>query len=366
MADSIFDSINSTALATYWVTKEKEHDPYIWDTLFPTIKQESADFSFYRGVTNAPKPLAPSAHDAQAIMRDRQGFGEIRDHTRFFKEGKYIDENLQNELDKLSQYGTQLQKDIISSRIMDDSAELIEGASLTREIMRNQLVQTGKVKVFGNGQQIEADYLMKDNHLATSKVAWGTDGSTPFDDIQKAKDVVADDSGQTISRAVMNTATFRMLLSDTNVKSSMLYDMGNLRNVSIPQSELLSFLVANYNLDIELYDKTFNDNGVTTKFVPDGRVIFLPEGALGKTIMSVTPEERSLLSAPGTDVSIVDTGVAIKTIMESDPVTKETIVSQKVMPSFEQIDAVYNLNVAPTGSVTPPEGNGNGTEAPEA
>lgn len=366
MANSVFEDVNSSVLASYWQVKEKENAPYLWDTLFPTIKQQSSEFSFLRGTSNAPKMLSASAFDAPAIMEDRQGYEKISDRTRYFKAGKYIDEAMRQQLLRVEQYGTQIEKDTINQRIFDDETELLKSASLTREFMRNRLVQTGKLDFTSNGQHIQADYEMKDTHIATVDKAWGIDGSTPFDDIKKAQDVVANDSGQVITRAVMTTSTFNSMLKDPSVKATMLVNLGNLGQVAIPQSELLSFLAANYNLNIQLYDKTFNNGETMQKFIPDGHVIFLPEGNLGNTYMSTTPEEADLMSASDVDVSIVDQGVAITTILTSDPVNKKTNVSQQVMPSFEQIDAVYNLDVAPTGSVTPPEGNGDGTEAPEA
>ncbi|MGF7436315.1 major capsid protein [Lentilactobacillus senioris] len=366
MANSIFDDISSSALATYWTEKTKEQDPYLWETLFPTIKQESREFSWYRGKSAAPKALVASAYDAAAIMRERDGADKVTDETRRFKEGMYIDENLQKELSKVSMYGSQLQKDLINERIMADNSRLLKGAILSQEIIRNQIVQTGKVDIVSNGQHITADMEMKDSHIATTEKAWGTDGSDPFGDIQKAKDVVENDSGQTIARAVLTTATLNSLLKDPNVKSSMLLNLGNLSQVSIPKSELLAYMLSNYGLEMVPYDKVYNNGTKLEKFIPDGRVIFLPNGDLGNTYMSSTPEEDLLMSSADSDVSIINQGIAISTILTNDPVSKKTIVSQDVMPSFEQIDAVYNLNVAPAGSDTPPEGNGDGTEAPEA
>lgn len=365
MPDSIFSDINSNALKTYWIETTKDQDPYLWDTLFPTIKQKSRKFTWYRGKSAAPKPLAASAFDAAAIMRERDGGDKVSDETRRFKEGMYIDEDLQKELSDVSMYGSQLQKDLINERIMNDTSRLLKGASLSREIMRNQMVQTGKIDIYSNGTHITADIEMKDSHLATVKKPWGIDGATPLEDIQLAKDVVENDSGRTINRAVLTTATFNTLLKDPNIKSSMLLNLGNLSQVSIPQSELKAYLLENYGLQIQIYDKTFNNGIAMEKFIPDGKVIFLPEGDLGNTYMSTTPEE-DMLASTGSDIAIVDQAVAVSTILVNDPVTKKTIVSQDVMPSFEQIDAVYNLNVAPTGAVTPPEGNGDGTEAPKA
>ncbi|WP_373879887.1 major capsid protein [Levilactobacillus brevis] len=352
MNKSIFDDINSTNIGSYWTTLSQQTDPYLWETLMPNSKQIASDFVFYRGMSNAPKPLAPSAFGVPAIMRKRSGFDRVSDHTRYFKEGYYIDEAIRQQLLRVGANATQAEKDMINNHIFQDSMELLKGAQLTREIMRNQIIQTGKINVIGNGQTITADYQMKASHRVVNDKAWGTTGSTPFEDIQKARDLVGDDSDQVITRAVMNKATFNALMSDTNVKSTMLYDNGKLANVTIPQSELLNFLVTNYGLTVQIYDKRYMDiDGTKKKWIPDGRVIFLPDGELGKTIMSTTPEEADLAAASDVDMTLVDNGVAITTMLDSDPVNKKINVSQEVMPSFPQIDGIYILDAfAKTGT----------------
>ncbi|MCT2881928.1 major capsid protein [Lentilactobacillus buchneri] len=352
---TLFDDINATNIGSFWTTLSANNEPYLWETLMPIRKQLASDFSFYKGTSNAPKPLKPSAFDAQAIMRERQGFQKLTEHTRYFKEGKYVDEALRQQLVRLGANGTPEEKDIINNHIFNDGAQLVTAAHLTQEILRNQIIQTGKVNVYGNGQVInDIDYGMKATHKVVTKKAWGSDGATPFDDIDQARQVVGEDSDQVITRAVMNLQTMRTLLQDKNVKGSMLYDNGQLANVTIPQSELLQFLAANYNLNVQVYDKRYVDiDGTTKKWIPDGRVIFLPDGQLGETIMSTTPEETDLLGSQAADVAVVDGGIAISTMTTADPVNKKVNVSQEVMPAFPQIDGIYILDTAATQAPEP-------------
>ena len=52
------------------------------------------------------------------------------------------------------------------------------------------------------------------------------------------------------------------------------------------------------------------------------------------------------MSDATTDVSIVNTGVAVTVTTTTDPVNTKTTVSEIVLPSFEGMDAVYVLEVA--------------------
>jgi len=220
--------------------------------------------------------------------------------------------------------------------------------------MRNQIIQTGTVKVFGNGQLIEADYGLKDTHKVVSAKSWGSAGSTPFDDIRKAKYVVKKDSKQTITRAAMNLKTFDTLLADSNIKSTILNGSTNVDQITMTNQQLLNYMLVNYGVNIQVYDKTYTDfDGVDKYWIPDGRVIFMPDGDLGYTRMSLTPEEADLRGNVATDVSIVDEGVAITSTTTNDPVNKKINVSQMVLPSFEQIDGVYILDAFGTAAKDP-------------
>jgi hypothetical protein len=63
----------------------------------------------------------------------------------------------------------------------------------------------------------------------------------------------------------------------------------------------------------------------------------------------MTPEERTLMSKPGADVTVVDGGVAVSITVTEDPVQTKTTVSEICLPSFERMDETYTLKV---GDVT--------------
>ena len=80
-------------------------------------------------------------------------------------------------------------------------------------------------------------------------------------------------------------------------------------------------------------------------FYPDDRASFLPASTLGSTWYGTTPEEADLVAKTGIDVTIVNTGVAVTTLIKEHPVNVETIVSEIVLPSFEQMMEVGILKV---------------------
>lgn len=366
---NMFEDITSANIASYWNTLQQAEAPYLGEILFPNTQIPTNTVSFYRGLSRAPKPLSLSALDAKAIQRDRQGFKEFTVKAGFFKEAKYIDEQLREQLVKVKNSPITSQKDIILGRIFNDSAELLRGAALSREIMRMQLLQTGKFSIAGNGQVFAEDYQMKASHVADAKAIWGTDGASPVDDIRRAMDTIGTEEGITLTRVLMNQKTFHALLTDNEIKSTLLANNANTAAVSIPRQVLLAFLKDEFGIIPEVYDKGYVDaTGAFVRFIPDGNVVFLPAENLGTTAFAPTPEETDLLASSAADVTITDTGVAVTTTLKDDPVTKQTKVTQKVVPTFEMIDGVYVLHAftaSAGGNTTTPGGGteGDGSEA---
>lgn len=333
--------------------------------LFPNEKRATKDIDYVRGLSRAPKPLSPSAPDTKAIMRDRQGMEKIHVTTKNFKEAKYIDEELREQLVRVANSPYQAEKDLILSKIYDEPAELIRGAALVREIMRMSVLQTGKYHIAGNGQVYDEDFEMQANRIAGASTAWtDKDNSKPTEDIRRAIDLIGEENGSSLTRVIMNSVTFNALIASNGIKSTLLANNANTAAVSLPRNVLTNYIADEFGLAIEVYNKGYVDEqGKMVKFIPDGNVVFLPAENVGATVFSPTPEEIDLLARPDIDMRIVDTGVAVVTTLENDPVTTVTKVSQKVTPTFEKVDGVYVLHAFETaekpatvqGGVTPPE-----------
>lgn len=348
---SMFEGLDSANVASYWTTNQAKEQPYLGEILFPAVKQKDRLIQFYRGETRAPKMLKPAGYGTQAIPRDRQGLDKITSNTNFFKESKYSDETLMAQLGDLANSKDKVLYQAVLDKIYNDQSELLRGASLTREFVRMQMLLTGKYSLQGNGGSAFDDYMMKAAHQGLAKGAsWNETGSDPAYDIQNAKDVIGADQGTEISTMIMNTRTWRSLLANNQIKSTILANNANTSAVALPKKELLAFLLDEYGLTVVLYDKFWEDS---TKhyFIPDGKIAFTPGGTLGRTVFAPTPEERMLsLAGKAANISFVDKGVTITTKPDVNPVTLETIVSQEFAPTFERIDDVFvfdAFNAAP-------------------
>lgn len=346
MANSIFDSIQAPVIATYWQSLPQTEQPYLGDALFPAARSIGTDLKWLKGATGAPIALRPSAFDVEAIPRARGGFTEVSEKMIYYKESKYIDEERRQELLRVQNAQPQY-AEVILSRIMDDQTALLRGAALARELVRMQALTTGKASIVGNGQAYTVDYDLPANHIAKSKTPWSDDKSVPYDDIDNAISTIGNDTGVTVTRAVMNRKTYNTLLRNNTVKATLLANNANMGAVQIPRTVLDGYIADQFGLTIGIYDKGYQDaSGKLVKFIPDGLIVFLPSAPVGNTYFGTTPAEADLMASTAANVAMVDTGVAITTVTKADPVTIETIVSQLVLPSFEQANSVYIMDTS--------------------
>ena len=107
-------------------------------------------------------------------------------------------------------------------------------------------------------------------------------------------------------------------------------------------------MLDNYGVTILVYNKLYlNEAGESKTFIPDGVVTGIAGNVniLGTVWYGTTPEERSGSLANGT-LSIVNTGVSVYTYTTEHPVNTHCVVSEIVLPSYENMDSVFVMKVA--------------------
>jgi hypothetical protein len=342
----IYDLVTSNALASYWNVASQYRTPYFGESKFPNKKKLGMKLEFVKGAKNAPVMLMPSALDAKVIPISRQGFEVNTEKMPFFKNSMLVNEEDRQALNMISEGNNAAVKTIVD-RIYDDEMTLLENAALTREIMRMQALTTGAVTIAANGQNLSYDYGVPAENKVTPSVKWSVaETSDPIADINAWKLQISATKGVEVEEGLLNSVTLSYLQKSAAVKALVYANVAN-APASVSASRLLQFLKEETGITFYVYDKGWDNNGVFTKFVADGTVVLMPETDLGNTWFGTTPEESDLMGGVGTkaSVSIVDTGVAVATYKEEDPVTVVTKVSEIVLPSFEMADQVIIASV---------------------
>ena len=343
---SIFDYIVAQEIAAYWETRQAEQGmpPYLGDVLFPSEQQLGLDLSYIKGSKGMPVELNLSAFDARAIKKNRIGFQEVKTRMPFFKNSMSIDEELRQKLLIAIQAGNRQYIDKILANIFQDTVTLIEDAAVTREKMRMQLISTGTIVMANNGQEYLYDYGLPQTHKVTPQTKWDNANADPIGDIIAWQDVIEAEGYGRPTRAITSRKVLRNLMKNSSIKNAVyVFSQGQ---VALNEAALRAYIADQTGVTIEVYEKKYKAlDGTVTRFIPEDLFILIPDGDLGRTVFGTTPEEADLMNSDNAKVAIVDTGVAVTTTDEVDPVSVTTKVSQICMPSFETADQIMIADV---------------------
>ena len=341
---TIFDIVTAVNVAGYYEESTKGKIAPLGASLFPRTKQLGLELSFIKGKGGIPVVLKPSAFDVRATLRDRVGLETLKTDMPFFKEAMLVKEKDRQDLLTMLQTGNQPYIDMITQKIFDDNKTLLEGSESQEERLRMQLLTQGKIAVKANGVDMEYDYGMPVGNKVFPVKVWSDAtaniGKDIMDWIMSAKK-----EGITLTRALTNTSTIRNLMDNTAISKEILATQQGLGVVT--PTMVSNWVKSKFNLQILLNDEVFIDEaGATKQYVSDGIFTLMPGGNLGQTVFGTTPEEADLMSGTDAQVSIVNTGVAITTTKQTDPVNVETKVSMITLPSFEAVDKVFIADVS--------------------
>lgn len=341
---TIYDLVISEEIVAYWELNLQDRKPYIGEELFPNDKKIGLTLKWLKGASGMPVVLKPSAFDVVAIPRPRIGFEKLSAEMPLFKESKYIDEELRQELNKVIESNNQAYIDLIMDRIFSDEIELLEGAAAQRERMRMMALTTGTIVMEGNGQTYEYDYGMPTEHKVTAKKSWSDPTATILSDIREGKDKIEEDTGVEITRAMCSSKVIGYFRVNNEIRASLTNAETGERFIS--DKKILQFIFDELGIEVVTNDKKYKDEKDTVqRYVPDDIFVMFPSGNLGKTWFGTTPEESDLMTGSVANVTITDTGVAVTTMKKADPVTVETKVTMICLPDFPTANQVYILDV---------------------
>lgn len=333
---SIFELVTAEAITSYWDVLKQDEAPYMGEELWDEQQKLGLSLSFIKGALGVPVVILPSAYDVKTKKRDRIGFEKVTSDMPFFKEGSGIDEEIRQQLNMVLETGNQAYIDAVMNRIFSDEMRLLRGARARREQMRMMLLTTGMISISANGQDYDYDYGMPEENKVTVAVDWSNPEADIITEVREWLDDIEDRTGVRPTRAVLSRKSFGYIMKNKLIRNAIL---GNNTAVPVSEAKVKAYILDELEVTIVVYSKRYADENMTIeKFIPDDIMSFFPDGKLGTGWFGTTPEQSDLMSGSAANVSITDTGVAVTTIKNTDPVNVETKVSMIYLPSFEQIN----------------------------
>ena len=352
------DVYSARAVAMNRTEVESNRIPFMGQAWFPNRKKMGIDLKWIKIHKGLGVALKPSNFDALPTIRTREGIAMTKEEMPFFRESMLVKEQDMIDIMRVRESGDPYINAVLES-IYDDTNNLIDGADISAERMRMQLlcptggelgIKIGTVDNMIHNYDYDPDGSWKAKHyveISTASDKWDAPTTAkPLNDLRTGIQYLAS-LGVTAQYVLGNSTTFDMLLECDQVKDALVTIMGT--NVGFLDTQTVEEIIRR-KLKVELmpYDKMFKDyDGSEQKFYPDNYVTIIGSGQLGSTWYGTTPEERTLMGDPKVDVSVLDRGVAIAVKTDyGPPVQVSTTASQIVLPSFEGMDSIYVIKVA--------------------
>lgn len=348
---TIFDMVVASDVVGYWETMPKQRGPYFGESKFPAVKDPSIKLEYIKGSHGLPIVLAPSAFDVKAKKRKRIGFDKLTYEMPFFKESIGIDEVLRQQLNIVLQTGNQDYIDAVMNHVFREPVSLIEGAAAQRERMRMQLLTTGCISITANGEDLDYDFQMPSANKVDTTVPWSNPDAKIVDDIRNWQNMIEDATGVRPLEALCSRKTYNYMAMNNQIKAAIWFNVSGTAMPALSDAQVNQYLMQQLGITVTINTQRYTDEaGNKLPYVPDDVFVGMPAGDLGNTHFGPTPEESDLMAGTVDNVAITDTGVAVTTMKNDDPVTVDTKVTMVCMPSFEQADQCFIADVAHTGA----------------
>lgn len=344
---NIFNEVTSKRIVAYYESDENRQ-PLMLEAFFPRVSQKGLTFSMLKGKQGLPVALVASALDANVLWRDYEGFAISEGKLPFFKEGYKIQAELLYEIQRLEDtYGK-----AVIARHFDRLTELLDGAEVSAERLRGQLLSQGTFNIKENGVDKVYDYgFDSSKQFKTESTLWSADGATPLKSFLARLEDYETLNGEKAGIALMTSEVFDKLRNDPVIAD--VFSSLAVPNPAPTKDEVKAYIENKGNISIVIYDKQYKKardfKGVGVKYLATDRYTLLPNRALGQTIYGETPEQLALSQKrPSSNLldGVVTSGYVTVTTWEiHDPVNIETKVSEVVAPSCPEIDKLYIVKV---------------------
>jgi hypothetical protein len=240
-----------------------------------------------------------------------------------------------------------------ANRVFSGARKLHNKVSRAIELQASQALINGELILIDDAgvALFSLDFQPKSSHF-TTPTAWAADGSTgaPLTNFTDLARLLRRDGRKSPKKAIFGGGAFTRFMANAAVKANLAsIGMQQLISLQRPQARedgssfIGYFSVDSYLLEIWLYDAVYKhpQTGVITPYVPDNKVLLVPEGAdlriaFGSIPRIVPPDPRvaqfipDSLRGPGFGLSpyvwVTPDGLHVKVSVGSRPLVIPTAI----------------------------------------
>lgn len=235
----------------------------------------------------------------------------------------------------------------IVDAIYDDATVLTREVRARMEQARGDVLTDGKFTLTAEGGlTMEADFGVPAGHIVSAGTPWTTVATAPvIADLTSWVNTYVATNGSRPVGMVTSTRVMNLMLQNAEIRTLSASLAGAPGLVSRPalDAALAAFGLPPVTL---VYDSAVDVDGVTTKVIPDDRVILYGE-SVGYTAWGVTATGLELVGAAQTDMSFADApGIVGVVIKEGPPFRQFSFVDAVGMPVLENPRRLFVADVA--------------------
>lgn len=187
---------------------------------------------------------------------------------------------------------------VVANAALDDTADNVLAIYRRMELARGDLVTDGKFTITDEGglKGLEADFGLPATHNVTAAVAWSDHtNAVPLDNLETWATLVAEDSGERPSFALLSSSAIGHMRSTVQVREAVGALGGTPSRVT--PGQLAAVLEAEGLPTLVPYDTLITDwAGNSARVTPVDRVILLPP-VIGYTAWGIGAEALALVQA---------------------------------------------------------------------
>lgn len=305
---------------------------FLLDSFFPSIKTEKFFIEMERIIENGDLPVVALAHafDTEARIGDRTSIEKLELEQILIKEKLNQSERIRRYLN----HGAN--KDKLVDYIYDDAGNLISRVLARVELMRNQLISTGKVSIDENNFKLTLDYGYKDSH-SDNFTGWEDPTHDIIADLNRIK-AKASEEGKEITKAITSSKILGYIIANKAINDIFA------KALQLPTGDnILRWIYDNFGIQFAVNDVKYKEKANEKKlhrFFPENVITFIAgEGTFGNTVYGFTPEEDAIPNATNSGY------VTVSQWDTPDPVATWTKATALVLPVMNDIDRLFICKV---------------------
>lgn len=347
---NLSDYINSKNIALY--IKELPVEQTLDKALFPNKKVSGTKLEMAKGAKKKPIALRMSTFDANTKMRALSADLNVKStEIPFFKEGMGIDETTRRDLQNAVGANNENFVNALLGEVFENYSNLVDGANIIAKKMRSSVIQNGLLNFTSKDGDIVVDYGVPANHreVLINIDKWTNPDADIIGDIKAWQKAIVKDQYAKPKTLLLTENTFDSTFLVNKAITNHIKNSNLNTSLILSQANYIQFVKEVLQLTVVfLEDATYipYEGAEPVPYYADGKVTLMSGTTLGNTVYGTTPEEFDKQSGSSKlDTYMVDTGIAVTTMVKEDPVTVDTKVSVMPIVSFDRADEVFFATV---------------------